>query len=46
MKMKRHLRNPAACAWLAFGGLLALGAAFMFVREIPAMRRELHILRM
>ena len=46
MKMKRTLRNPAAAAWWAFGGVVALGLAFMFVREIPAMRRELHLLRM
>ena len=46
MTMKRSLRNPAATAWLAFGGLMVLGVAFVFLRELPAMRRELHLLRM
>ncbi len=33
-------------AWIAFGTLLALGAIAMIVREVPAMRRELQLLRM
>lgn len=35
-----------ANAWLAFGGLLALGVVVLAVREIPALRREARILRM
>lgn len=38
--------NPAARAWMAFGGLLALGVAYLVLREIPSMRRELRILKM
>ncbi|HEV2208078.1 MAG TPA: hypothetical protein VG167_04840 [Verrucomicrobiae bacterium] len=44
--MKIKSRNSAATAWWAFGGLLAAGVAFMVIRELPAIRRELHILRM
>jgi hypothetical protein len=33
-------------AWWIVGGLAALGAAFVFVRELPSMRRELKLLRM
>ena len=39
-------RSPAAKAWVAFGGLLALGLAFLVVRELPSMRRELRLMRM
>ncbi len=47
MRIKRSVtRNPAATAWWAVGGLLALGALVMIVREMPAMRRELHLIRM
>ncbi len=38
--------STARNAWIAFGTLLALGAIAMIVREIPAMRRELLLLRM
>lgn len=38
--------NKAALAWVAFGGLIALGVGAMFVRELPAMRREINLLRM
>ncbi len=44
--MTRSRRNYAGKAWLAFGGLLTLGVALMIFRELPAMRRELHLLRM
>lgn len=46
MKEKQLLRNPAATAWYAFGGLLALGLAWFVVRELPAMRREWRMIRM
>jgi hypothetical protein len=32
--------------WMAIGSLLAVGMAIMFLRETPAMRRELKLLRM
>ncbi len=44
--MQKASRNPAARAWLAFGGLLAVGFAFLVVRELPSMRRELRLMRM
>ncbi len=39
-------RNPVSKVWLAFGGLLALGVTMLIIRELPAMRRELHLMRM
>jgi hypothetical protein len=39
-------RNGAQIGWLAVGGLLALGMTYFFIRELPAVRRELHIMRM
>ncbi|HZR15945.1 MAG TPA: hypothetical protein VFE51_01340 [Verrucomicrobiae bacterium] len=44
--MRRASRNPVATAWLAFGGLLVVGMAFLVVRELPSMRRELRLMRM
>ncbi len=44
--MRATSRNPIAKAWLAVGGLLAVGLAVMFFREIPSMRRELQLMRM
>jgi hypothetical protein len=38
--------NTAKNAWIAFGGLVALGIIVMTIREIPSMRRELKLLRM
>ena len=38
--------NTARNAWIAFGGLLALGILAMTVREIPSMMRELRLIRM
>ena len=50
--MNRHLRenyrraNTARNAWIAVGGLLALGMIAITIRELPSMRRELKLLRM
>ncbi len=46
--LARKVRNESTArnAWILFGGLLALGVIAMTVREIPAMRRELQLLRM
>lgn len=38
--------NGAVIAWIVVGGLMFLGLVFMAVREVPAMRREMRILRM
>ena len=38
--------NAARNAWIAFGGLLALGVIAMTIRELPSMRRELKLMRM
>lgn len=43
---KRAKMNGIGAAWLALGGLVCLGLSVMFLREIPAMRRELKLLRM
>jgi hypothetical protein len=32
--------------WMALGGLIVVGMTIMFLRETPAVRRELRILRM
>ncbi len=42
----RHNSNPLARLWMALGGLMVVGAAILFVREIPSLRRELRIMRM
>ncbi len=39
-------KNLAQKAWLAVGGLLALGATVMIIREFPSMRRELRLMSM
>jgi hypothetical protein len=49
--MKEMIKNAKCCstaekAWLAFGGLLALGLTLLFIREIPSLRRELRIMKM
>ena len=44
--MKTKNCSLAAKAWLAVGGLMALGLAALFIRELPAMRRELKLMRM
>ncbi len=46
MKWKETSTSPLAKAWLAFGGLLALGFVVMMIREVPSMRRELRLMRM
>lgn len=46
MKEQRSCTNAALLAWYAFGGLLALGLAYMVAREMPAIRRELQLMRM
>jgi hypothetical protein len=46
MKAQRTSTNPAAMAWVAFGGLLALGFAYIVARELPSIRRELRLMRM
>jgi hypothetical protein len=48
IKAQKIFRNENAAknAWIMFGGLIALGLLAMTVREVPAMRRELKLLRM
>jgi hypothetical protein len=47
MKRKQAIeRSPVANVWLAFGGLLALGLAVLVFTELPAVRREIHLMRM
>ena len=43
---KRARMNGAGTAWLTLGGLVCLGLSVMFLREIPAIRRELKLMRM
>jgi len=38
--------NGAATAWYIVGGLMAFGLTMLLVRELPAIRRELRIMRM
>jgi hypothetical protein len=33
-------------AWVVFGALIVLGVVAMTLRELPAMRREMRILKM
>ena len=40
------LDTGAGKAWLAFGCLLALGVVYLTVREMPAIRREMRLMRM
>lgn len=44
--MRSNSRNTAAMAWIALGGLLAVGFTVLVAMELPSMRRELRILRM
>jgi hypothetical protein len=39
-------RNQVSKAWLLFGGLFALSVTYLFVRELPSVRREIHLMRM
>jgi hypothetical protein len=47
MDMNR-IRNSSVASkmWVALGGLIVVGMAIMFLRETPAMRRELKLMRM
>jgi hypothetical protein len=47
MEMNR-IRNGSVASkmWVALGGLFVVGMAIMFLRETPAMRRELKLMRM
>lgn len=38
--------NSGTKLWKAFGGLLAVGLVIMVVKELPAIRREMRIMRM
>ena len=38
--------SGAGVAWIVFGGLVAVGVTVFILREVPAMRREMHILKM
>jgi hypothetical protein len=38
--------SVASKMWMALGGLIVVGMAIMFLRETPAMRRELKLMRM
>lgn len=38
--------NTARNAWIAVGGLLALGVIAITIRELPSMRRELKLMSM
>jgi hypothetical protein len=44
--MRAKTGRNAFMAWWIVGGLAALGATILFVRELPSMRRELKLLRM
>jgi hypothetical protein len=46
IKTERRDSNLARHAWIAFGGLLALGMIMITVRELPSMRREMRLMRM
>ena len=39
-------KNIATKAWMAVGGLLALGLTILVVRELPAMYREMRLMSM
>jgi hypothetical protein len=43
--MKRN-STQASKVWWAFGSLVALGLTMFIVKELPAIRRELRIMRM
>ena len=46
--LKKTFRKEYAArnAWIAFGGLVALGVIVMTIRELPSIRRELKLMRM
>lgn len=39
-------KNSIGKGWMLFGGLLVLGAAYLLVREMPSIRREMNLMRM
>lgn len=47
-EMEYRIKNSSLASkmWVAFGGLIVVGMAIMFLRETPAMRRELKLMRM
>ena len=38
--------NAALIAWIVVGAMVVLSALILFIRELPAIRRELRLLRM
>ncbi len=38
--------NNATKAWIAVGGLVVLGLTILVIQELPAVYRELHLMRM
>lgn len=46
--LTKRMRGETAArsAWLAFGGLLALAAIVMTMRELPSIQREIKLMRM
>jgi len=38
--------SAALIAWIIVGAIAVLSALIMLIREIPSIRRELHLLRM
>ena len=52
IKSAAHLNSQADCksagdvAWMVVGGVVVLGALILVVQEIPAIVRELRIMRM
>jgi hypothetical protein len=47
MEMNRFKNcSLASKMWVALGGLIVVGMTIMFLRETPAMRRELKLMRM
>ncbi len=45
-RFRKEPKNTAKTAWVALGGLLALGLTFIVVQEFPSMRREARLMRM
>lgn len=46
LKSTFRRENTAKNAWIALGGLVALGIITMAIRELPSMRREIRLMRM
>jgi len=45
-RLERKQMNAAIWAWIVVGGLAVLGGLVLFIHELPAIRREMHLLRM